>query len=175
MAPFKTALIAATFLVVPTVAPAQINPCPFPGMGCQIQKPSSSEARKRRAIKPAPGPVVAVPGPVAAPAPAPAVPTDTQPRPATPSNAQTSDKAQIVISPAPDGEAVSVARQIILENFDPPDCPVVVRAARLSDGSIKAFCNNGESYFVFMLATGGQPAKRMALRCSAAHQIGIAC
>jgi hypothetical protein len=102
-------------------------------------------------------------------------PSHAQPGPASPSNGQRADKAQIAISPAPDGEAVSVARQIILENFDPPDCPVVVRAARLSDGSIKAFCNNGESYSVFMLAVGGKTAKRMAMRCSAVRELGIAC
>jgi TPR repeat protein len=75
-----------------------------------------------------------------------------------------------LIGPAPDGEATIVAQRIILENFDPPDCPLVLRALRFGDGSIKAFCNNGESYRIFSFQS-----KQLAMRCSVVNQFGAGC
>lgn len=73
------------------------------------------------------------------------------------------------LGPAPDGDAAVVAQRVILENFDEPDCPLVVKADRLGDGSIKAFCNNDESFRVFSV----QGAGNMALKCSVAEQLGV--
>jgi hypothetical protein len=77
--------------------------------------------------------------------------------------------AQVGIGPAPDGEPTVVAQGIIRENFDPPDCPLVTRAFRLGDGSIKSFCNNGESYRIFSIN-----AKNYAMRCSVVNKLGPA-
>lgn len=78
--------------------------------------------------------------------------------------------AQPVIGPAPNGEPTVVAQKIILENFDPPDCPLVVSAVRLGDGSIKALCTNGETYRVFTVS-----GQRVAMRCSVANKFGAGC
>jgi hypothetical protein len=77
--------------------------------------------------------------------------------------------AQVGIGPAPDGEPTVVAQRIISENFDPPDCPLVIRAFRLGDGSIKSFCNNGESYRILSVN-----AKNYAMRCSVVNKLGPA-
>lgn len=69
---------------------------------------------------------------------------------------------------APKGEATMVAQKIILDNFEKNDCPLVVKANRLGDGSIRATCSNGEIFRVFNLQ-----GKNLALRCSAAAQMGI--
>jgi hypothetical protein len=57
-----------------------------------------------------------------------------------------------------------------LKNFDPIDCPAVARAAWTNDETIIALCSNGEKFRVFRWPQNG---KLMALRCSAAKQIGI--
>jgi hypothetical protein len=73
------------------------------------------------------------------------------------------------VGPAPEGEAAVVAQRIILDNFDPPDCPLVVAANRLGDGSIKAICNNNESFRIFSVQEVGP----VALKCSVAPLLGI--
>ena len=78
--------------------------------------------------------------------------------------------AQLDIGPAPDGEPIIVAQKIISDNFDPSICPLVVRAARLGDGSINAICDNLETFRVFRLL-----GKDVAMRCSVANSIGISC
>ena len=75
-----------------------------------------------------------------------------------------------VIGPAPDGEPTVIAQKIIMENFDPPDCPLVIRAFRLGDASIKALCNNGESYRIFRVNS-----QYVAMRCSVANKLGAGC
>lgn len=49
-------------------------------------------------------------------------------------------------------------------------CPLVTAATRLSDGSIRATCNNGESFVV--LNRNGQT---LAMRCAVARREGIVC
>ena len=78
-------------------------------------------------------------------------------------------EAQIKTGPAPNGEAAVVAQTIILANFDKPDCPLVIEAARVGDGSIVARCSNGEKFRVFSVGSVGP----VALKCSAAAALGI--
>jgi hypothetical protein len=73
--------------------------------------------------------------------------------------------------PAPDGEPAVVAQQVILDNFDKADCPLVTDAKRLGDGSIKTACNNGETYRVLSIPKLG---KAVAMKCSALAALGIA-
>jgi tetratricopeptide (TPR) repeat protein len=63
-----------------------------------------------------------------------------------------------------------VARHIILQNFDRPDCPSVAQAKRLDDGTIIAACTNGEIFRIFALRN-----TQLALRCSAAEAFGVPC
>ena len=77
---------------------------------------------------------------------------------------------EISIGPAPDGDPALVAQQIILENFDPPDCPQITGATRLADGSIKALCSNGETFRVFYVRN---IQKNIAMRCSVLAALGI--
>lgn len=67
--------------------------------------------------------------------------------------------------PAPEGDATVVAQKSIRDNFDENDCPLVVEARRFGDGSIRALCNNGETYRVF--------GSHYAMRCSAVAALGI--
>jgi hypothetical protein len=76
--------------------------------------------------------------------------------------------AQPRVGPAPSGEAATVALRIILENFDPPDCPRIQTAFRMGDGGIHAVCTNQEIYRVFTL-----DGKALALRCSALRRMGV--
>lgn len=69
-------------------------------------------------------------------------------------------------SAAPQGDPKFVARALI----DLEDCPAVVAAERLGDGSIKAVCNNGEEFRVFIVPGLGP----VPLRCAAARKYGIA-
>ena len=78
--------------------------------------------------------------------------------------------AAVEIGPAPPGEPTVVAQKIIVENFDPPDCPLVILALRLGDGSIRATCNNGESYRIFSANN-----HNLAMRCSVANKFGAGC
>ena len=75
----------------------------------------------------------------------------------------------MAVGPAPEGEVVVVAQKIIRENFDSSDCPLVTIAQRYGDGSIKAFCTNGETYRIFSLSTIGP----VAMKCSATTRLGI--
>ncbi len=84
---------------------------------------------------------------------------------ATAANAQTMRD----IGPAPSGDPPVVAQRVILDNFEKSDCPLVIKASRVGDGSIKAFCTNGESYRVFSLK-----GKSLALKCSVALKAGVA-
>jgi hypothetical protein len=81
--------------------------------------------------------------------------------PITPATGQT-------VGPAPWGDPATVAYRIILINFDHVDCPQVVQAARIADGSIRAMCSNQEIFRVFTV--DGQP---IALRCSVMLWLGI--
>jgi RNA polymerase subunit RPABC4/transcription elongation factor Spt4 len=47
-------------------------------------------------------------------------------------------------------------------------CALVTSSSKMSDGSIRALCSNGESYRVSLI--GG---RFVAMRCSAARQLGI--
>jgi hypothetical protein len=81
----------------------------------------------------------------------------------------------IAFGPAPEGDPKAVALKIIRANFDPPDCPKVSKAVRLSeDKSIRATCSNGE---VFRVATMEEPGSKkkmeIAMKCSAARKMGI--
>ena len=53
-------------------------------------------------------------------------------------------------NPAPQGGPRSIATAAI-KNADHP-CGAVLDAIRLSDGSIRAVCSNGEAYLVFSLS-----------------------
>ena len=75
----------------------------------------------------------------------------------------------ISAGPAPDGDPAVVAQKVISANFDQNVCSLVVGAKRFGDGSIRATCNNGESFRVFSVTNIGP----VALRCSAAAKEGI--
>lgn len=77
-------------------------------------------------------------------------------------------QANAQIAAAPDGDPTIVAQKIIRENFEATDCPLVVRAVRFGDGSIKAFCSNSEAFRVFRIQ-----GKQVAMRCSAAKALGV--
>ena len=73
-------------------------------------------------------------------------------------------------TPAPEGEAVIVAQKAIQANFKKAICPLVETAQRLGDGSIKAKCNNNETFRVF---SAGPKKDVLAMRCSAADKLGL--
>jgi hypothetical protein len=80
-------------------------------------------------------------------------------------------QAQVLdIRPAPNGPEKLIAESILARDFDREDCPRVVSAIRLGDGSIRAVCSSGEDFRVFMLN-----GKTIAMRCSAARQLGAGC
>ncbi len=58
-------------------------------------------------------------------------------------------------NPAPQGAPKSIATAA-LKDADHP-CGAVLDAIRLSDGSIRAVCSNGEAYLVFSLSTAPAP------------------
>jgi hypothetical protein len=70
--------------------------------------------------------------------------------------------------PAPDGDPVVVAEQIILKRFGPGICPFVTGATKLDDGSINALCQNGERFRVFTYML-----RPIAMRCSVAEATGV--
>ncbi len=72
------------------------------------------------------------------------------------------------MSPAPAGDAAAVSLRIIHDNFAGRTCPRIRQARRLSDGSIRTTCSNGEAFRVFTL-----DGEAVALRCSAAAELGI--
>jgi hypothetical protein len=76
------------------------------------------------------------------------LPTDSrqssEPRTATPPD--TAAAPLLDIRPAPNGSEQLIAESIIMRDFDRPDCPRVVSALRLGDGSIRAVCSNGEDF-----------------------------
>src|SRR5229473_2411123 len=51
---------------------------------------------------------------------------------------------QVVFGPAPSGDPIRVAGKMISDAEHP--CPTLRSAVRLSDGSIRAVCSNGETY-----------------------------
>jgi hypothetical protein len=80
--------------------------------------------------------------------------------------------AGFIVEPAPAGNPKVVAGKIIRDNFTKNDCPAVISAGRLSDGTIKATCSNRESFRVLTLpALGKKPY--LAMRCSAVIKLGI--
>jgi hypothetical protein len=58
----------------------------------------------------------------------------------------------------------ATARTTILENFDVKDCPSVTDVKLFSDGSMRAKCDNGETFRV---------AGKIAMRCSAVLALGV--
>ena len=58
-------------------------------------------------------------------------------------------------SPAPQGAPKSIATAAIKDTDHP--CGAVLDAIRLSDGSIRAVCSNGEAYLVFSLSPAPAP------------------
>ncbi len=58
-------------------------------------------------------------------------------------------------NPAPQGAPKSIATAAIKDADHP--CGAVLDAIRLSDGSIRAVCSNGEAYLVFSLSTAPAP------------------
>lgn len=87
-------------------------------------------------------------------------PTQVPPPPSAPS----ANAARPVTEPR--SEEVRVATRAIREADHP--CPVVLAAQRLSDGSVRAACSNGEIYRVIMLR-----GDWLAMRCSAAERLGV--
>ncbi len=75
----------------------------------------------------------------------------------------------VTTSPAtanPASEEMQIAIRAIRDADHP--CPAVVGAQRVSDGSVRAVCTNGEIYRVSRLQ-----GKYIAMRCSAAERMGI--
>ena len=60
-----------------------------------------------------------------------------------------------VENPAPQGAPISIATAAIKDADHP--CGAVLDAIRLSDGSIRAVCSNGEAYLVFSLSAPPAP------------------
>ena len=58
-------------------------------------------------------------------------------------------------NPAPQGAPKSIATAAIKDTDHP--CGAVLDAIRLSDGSIRAVCSNGEAYLVSSLSTAPAP------------------
>jgi hypothetical protein len=73
-------------------------------------------------------------------------------------------------SPAPEGDPMKVAQKVIWDNFDKADCPKIVEAERVHDGSIAAKCSNKERFRIFVVNELNQP---VAMRCSAAEKFGF--
>ena len=71
------------------------------------------------------------------------------------------------VGAAPVGDPKVVATVAIAYAEHP--CPKVTKAARLKDGSIKAYCSNAEDYRVMTLQS-----QTVVLRCSEARKMGIA-
>ena len=65
-----------------------------------------------------------------------------------------------------DGNPTEVAYRAIQGQFEQDDCPAIVEASRLDDGSIAARCNNGQTFGIADI--GG---KALAVRCSAAKEM----
>lgn len=83
-------------------------------------------------------------------------------------------------SPPPSAPSVTVTRPVAestseemrlatraIREADHP-CPMVLAAQRVSDGSVRAACSNGEVYRVMKLRGEWQ-----AMRCSAAERLGV--
>jgi peptidoglycan hydrolase-like protein with peptidoglycan-binding domain len=60
----------------------------------------------------------------------------------------------------------TLAERVIREANHP--CPAVLAARRLSDGSLRAACSNGEIYRLMSLR-----GQWLAMRCSAAQRLGV--
>ena len=73
--------------------------------------------------------------------------------------------------PAPPGEPAAVALRVIREAEHP--CPKLARASRLADQTIVAVCTNRESYRVFSIRNKAGRVMDLAMKCSAAKQLGI--
>lgn len=58
-------------------------------------------------------------------------------------------------NPAPQGVPKSIATAAMKDSNYP--CGAVLDATRLSDGSIRAVCSNGEAYLVFSLSQASAP------------------
>jgi hypothetical protein len=71
---------------------------------------------------------------------------------------------------------MSAAHAVVLMNFDRADCPSVIRTQRLSDDTVKIFCSNGEDFRVDFNGPFATLARKpVAIRCSAARDVGIGC
>jgi hypothetical protein len=71
---------------------------------------------------------------------------------------------------------MSAAHAVVLMNFDRADCPSVTRTQRLSDDTVKIFCSNGEDFRVDFNGPFATLARKpVAIRCSAARDVGIGC
>jgi hypothetical protein len=82
-----------------------------------------------------------------------------------PTSVTTSASAQIEFGPTEDGDPPVVAFKVINSNFDDTDCPSVMEAKRLKDGSAYAICSNGERFRVY---------GKISMKCSAAEKLGVA-
>jgi hypothetical protein len=71
---------------------------------------------------------------------------------------------------------MSAAIAVVWKNFDRADCPSAARTQRLSDGTVKIFCSNGEDFRVDFNGPFATLARKpVAIRCSAARDIGVGC
>jgi peptidoglycan hydrolase-like protein with peptidoglycan-binding domain len=63
-------------------------------------------------------------------------------------------------------DETAVVLRVLRDTAHP--CPSLVRAVRVTDGSLRAICTNGEIYRITQLR-----GEWLALRCSAAERMGI--
>lgn len=71
---------------------------------------------------------------------------------------------------------MSAAIAVVQMNFDRADCPSVIRTQRFSDGTVKVICSSGEDFRVDFSGPFAKLAgKPVAIRCSAARDIGVGC
>jgi hypothetical protein len=70
----------------------------------------------------------------------------------------------LLVGQAAASDVKEEAHAAILRHFDPVDCPAVLSARKLPDGSIDTLCRNGETFRV---------SSFVVMRCSAAAAIGV--
>ena len=79
----------------------------------------------------------------------------------------------------PAGDAVAIAKDIIFNVAEQP-CGKVIKARRVDNGEIIAYCSNGEKYLIAIVKDAPTDDGRrknfpVAIKCSAAIKIGVVC
>jgi peptidoglycan hydrolase-like protein with peptidoglycan-binding domain len=122
------------------------------------------EALRAQKGTPLPPPTASAPSSVVAPSSASTSPTYTYPSPSSsPSTSGVTTSRPTVDSTS---EEMRTAQRAIRDAEHA--CPMLVAAQRVSDGSVRAACSNGEIYRVMKLR-----GEWIAMKCSAAERLGV--